>query len=60
MSDEQTTCDHRFIFLEAKRRTEDGSYQLHWILTERFYCERCLLQRVTTRDEWSREAPAWW
>jgi len=55
-----TECEHRWIFLEAKRRTENGSYQIHWILHERFYCEKCLEQRETTKDDWSRNAPTWW
>lgn len=53
-------CDHKYIFIESKKKTEEGSYQIGWKRVDRFYCERCLEQREVVKEEWSREAPAWW
>ena len=46
--------------METICRTESGTFQIHWIKTDRFFCERCLEQKATTTDEWSREKPDWY
>lgn len=53
-------CEHKWVFLETKRRRNEGAYQANWILTERFFCEKCLEQQTVTKDEWSRDPPEWW
>jgi len=53
-------CDHKWIYIEGKRRTEDTGFKLHWILTERFFCEKCLAKETTVQDEYSRDPPVWW
>ena len=54
-------CEHKWVYLDSVKRNEDsGAYQIHWTKTDRFFCEKCLEQKQVTKDEWSRERPAWW
>lgn len=52
-------CVHRWVFIESLYTVESGSYQMCWKRRDRFYCEHCLEQRETKKEEWSRERPGW-
>jgi hypothetical protein len=55
------SCDHRFVLLDSRLKTvSSAAYQIHWMRTDTFFCERCLEQREVVKDEYSRDAPKWW
>lgn len=56
----QTECDHKFVYLETTKHTENSVYQIGWTRIDRYYCEKCLEYRNKVMEEWSRDKPEWY
>lgn len=58
-SDPPPSCVHHWVFIESHYTTESGTYQFCWRRFDRFYCDKCLEQKETKKEEWSRDRPEW-
>ncbi|QDV86948.1 beta-glucosidase [Planctomycetes bacterium TBK1r] len=53
-------CEHRFVHLDTKKKDcYGGGYQTHFVRVDRFFCEKCLEEKVIKKDEYSRDTPEW-
>ena len=53
-------CDHKFIFLSRSKKCKSSDYNLHYIMIERFYCEKCLEEKEIKKEEYGRQQPDWY
>lgn len=57
---DQNTCEHKYVHLETIKKQEYGSFHTKYIMLDRFFCERCLEEKVVEKHEYSRERPVWY
>jgi hypothetical protein len=53
-------CEHKFVHFDTVKSTESSIYQIGWIRTDRFFCEKCLEFKFKEQKEWSRDKPSWY
>lgn len=56
-----TECCHKYIYAETvyKKDVSKGDKPC-WYRFDRFFCERCLADRVVTIEDQGYEPPEWW
>jgi hypothetical protein len=53
-------CEHKFILLETIRKSYYENHCTKFVRIDRFYCEKCLEQKETRKEDWCRETPEWY
>ncbi len=53
-------CKHKYIHLDTSKWTTSEGYNLGFYRKDRFFCEKCLEQKVIEKHEYSRDTPDWY
>jgi len=53
------TCEHKWVHLDTKKKTDYGGYQTRFVRIDQFFCEKCLETKEKRQDEYSRDTPDW-
>lgn len=56
----ESSCGHKWVHMDTKRRSEHSGYQTHFIRTDTFFCEKCLELKRVVQDDYSRDTPDWY
>ena len=59
MTNEEKTCEHKYVHLETKRSTTYSGYNTKFTRIDFFFCEKCLEKNEKRQVEYSRDTPDW-
>lgn len=53
-------CEHKWIHMNSAYKYDSAGYMTRFKKIDTFFCEKCLEQRNTVKEDTSRDTPDWY